>query len=278
VLPRLIASDLDGTLIRRDGTISRRSARALSDAAAAGIAVVLVTGRPVRWMPAIYPQLDAPYTTICANGAAVYDPGADAITLERTLGADEVERAGRDIRRALPAVAFAAEVCGSRFLLHEAGYPLRAGAGASDRRVATVAEMAAARPVKLLARLAGWDPDALTEAVAAAIGPGMVATHSSSGGLVELSAPGVDKASGLAAYAASIGLSPADVLVFGDMPNDMSMFAWATSGGGRAVAVGNAHPAVRRAATATTASNDDDGVAAYLESMLGTGAGVSPAA
>lgn len=269
-LPKIIASDLDGTLLWRDGTISGRSARALARASALGIVVVLVTGRPVRWMRQIYPQLAAAYTTICANGAVLYDPGADEITVERPLRADEVERVCAVVRKALPMVSFAAETSGSRILQHEVGYPLRADINANDKQVATIAEMAAARPVKLLVRAESWDPDALTDAVINAIGTGINATHSSPYGLVELSAPGVDKASGLGAYAASIGLMPADALVFGDMPNDASMFAWATSGGGRAVAVGNAHPLVRRAATDTTATNDEDGVAVYLETVLAT--------
>ncbi len=267
-LPKLIASDLDGTLIRQDGTISPRSARALADATDLGIAVVLVTGRPVRWMRMLYPQLGAAYASICANGAVVYDPATDTIISERTLSAEEVRRTCAAIRTALPEVAFAAEASGGRSLLHEAEYPLRAGANDGYRRVGTVAEMAAALPVKLLVRMQGWDADTLTEAVVAAIGPGINATHSSSIGLVELSAPGVDKATGLDAYASSMGLSPADTLVFGDMPNDVPMFAWVTAGGGRAVAVDNAHSAVRLAATAVTASNDDDGVAAYLEALM----------
>ena len=75
----------------------------------------------------------------------------------------------------------------------------------------------------------------------------------------------MDKASGLAVVAQSLGVDPDDVLVFGDMPNDLPMFEWA--GWGR-VAVSNAHPSVRRVADEVTLRNDDDGVAVYLDRLL----------
>ena len=81
---------------------------------------------------------------------------------------------------------------------------------------------------------------------------------------LEISAPGITKASGLALVCAELGIEPADVAAFGDMPNDLPMLGWA----GRGVAVANAHPDVLAAADAVTASNVDDGVAAHLEHLL----------
>ena len=84
-----------------------------------------------------------------------------------------------------------------------------------------------------------------------------------------LSARGVTKATGLAAYAETLGFGPDDAIVFGDMPNDLPMFEWVATGSRlRAVAVANAHPSVLAAAGALTAANTDDGVADYLERML----------
>jgi hydroxymethylpyrimidine pyrophosphatase-like HAD family hydrolase len=82
---------------------------------------------------------------------------------------------------------------------------------------------------------------------------------------VEITAPGVDKASGLAVVAAELGIAPDEVLVFGDMPNDTAMFRWA---GWRRVAVANAHAEVLALADEVTGSNDDDGVATWLETLL----------
>ena len=93
-----------------------------------------------------------------------------------------------------------------------------------------------------------------------------VATVTQAGlGYVEICPPRVDKGTGLAVVAGALGIDPADVLVFGDMPNDLPMFAWA--GYGR-VAVAGAHPDVLAAADEITLANDDDGVAVYLSRLL----------
>jgi hypothetical protein len=84
-------------------------------------------------------------------------------------------------------------------------------------------------------------------------------------GYIEICPPGVDKATGLMVVATALGIDPGDVLVFGDMPNDIPMFRWA---GFARVAVANAHPQLRALADEMTLTNDEDGVATYLEAML----------
>jgi hydroxymethylpyrimidine pyrophosphatase-like HAD family hydrolase len=85
--------------------------------------------------------------------------------------------------------------------------------------------------------------------------------------LLEIGASGVSKASGLALLCQRRGIDPADVLAFGDMPNDLAMLAWA----GRSIAVANAHAEVIGAADEITASNDECGVAVVLERLLAGG-------
>jgi Cof subfamily protein (haloacid dehalogenase superfamily) len=264
-LPRLIATDIDGTLTRPDGSVSPRSAEALAAASAAGSRVLLVTGRPVRWLVRVYAYLPAPYPAVCANGAVLYDAVDDAIVSSHEISTDDLRQACAALRSDLPDVAFAAETDGGRRMLHEASYPVMFDPDDPNLATATLAEICSVPVVKLLVRATGWDPDALTAAVRGVVGDGLEATHSSRSGLVELSAAGVTKATGLATYAASLGLGPADVLVFGDMPNDLPMFAWAE---GHAVAMANAHPTVLAAASEVTAANTDDGVAVYLERLL----------
>ena len=104
-------------------------------------------------------------------------------------------------------------------------------------------------------------------ALAVEVLDGQVAvTSSSKEALLEISAPGVTKASALAGLAARAGIPAAEVVAFGDMPNDLPMLAWA----GRAVAVANAHPEVLAVADEVTASNDEDGVALVLERLAGS--------
>lgn len=71
--PHLVATDIDGTLLRDDRTLSARTAAVLARVADQGTPVVLVTGRPIRWLRLVYDQLAAPLPAICANGAVVYD-------------------------------------------------------------------------------------------------------------------------------------------------------------------------------------------------------------
>jgi hydroxymethylpyrimidine pyrophosphatase-like HAD family hydrolase len=103
-------------------------------------------------------------------------------------------------------------------------------------------------------------------AAARRIVPPQVASVTQAGlNVIEICPPEADKGTGLAVVAQAVGVDPADVLVFGDMPNDLPMFAWA--GWGR-VAVANAHPTVHAAADEATSSNDEDGVAVYLDRLL----------
>jgi HAD superfamily hydrolase (TIGR01484 family) len=115
--------------------------------------------------------------------------------------------------------------------------------------------------VKLLVRHKAMDADALLAAAHAAVGDLATLTHSSTDGLLEVSATGVSKASGLAALAEQHGVPADRVVAFGDMPNDLPMLAWA----GHGVAVANAHPEVLAIAAEVTARNDEDGVAQVLE-------------
>ena len=92
-------------------------------------------------------------------------------------------------------------------------------------------------------------------------------TNSSADALAEISAPGVTKATGLAQVAAEHGVEPADIVYFGDMPNDVAAFEWVREAGGRAVAMAHAHPDVLAAATDVTLTNDEDGLAAFLRGL-----------
>jgi Cof subfamily protein (haloacid dehalogenase superfamily) len=263
-LPRLIATDLDGTLVGRDDRISPRNVKALAAAHAAGIVVVLVTGRPVRWLPAVYEQLAAPYPAICANGAVDYDPRTDLVHEARPLSPTVLSQVCARLVAVVPGISFAVEIEGGRAMLHEPEYPVLWDGEQAGVYEAPLADLVAQPAVKLLARGARRDPDEFTALITGAVDGLVEVTHSSTTGLVEMSATGVTKATGLAALTDRLGIAAADVLAFGDMPNDVPMLRWA----GRGIAVANAHPAARAAADGYTLSNVDDGVAAYLERLL----------
>ncbi|MBB6399299.1 hydroxymethylpyrimidine pyrophosphatase-like HAD family hydrolase [Actinomadura coerulea] len=261
--PRLIATDLDGTLLGDGGAVSARNAAALRRAADAGAGVVLVTGRSQHRLGKVYSQLGARYLAICANGGVVYDPAGERVLACRPMPPAHVRRVCALLRERVPEVVFAAHVeCGGR-VLHEPGWPRNRKA--ADAPPPTVLPDVTGGPVvKLQARAPGREPESFVALVAATVGDLVEVTRQGYLGLVEMSRRGVTKGSALAAVAGELAIPAADVLVFGDMPNDVPMMLWA----GRSVAVANAHAEVRAAATDVTLANVEDGVGVYLERLL----------
>ena len=264
--PRLIATDLDGTIIgyahTRTGRLSERTIAALRAAHEAGVVVVFVTGRPLRWLGPLQDQLGDVGPVICSNGAVVVDVAADRVLLAHALETAAVDRVVVRVRALDPTATFGAEAL-EGFFWEDAFAADEFG----QARAATVEEAlpAEATVVKLMAKSGRMDPDAFLAAVRE-VGEGIVtATHSAPGvPLVEMSAPGVHKAATLAEYAAGHGIAAEDVVAFGDMPNDAEMLAWA----GLGLAVASAHPSLREVADGVVGACDDDGVAAAIEALL----------
>jgi Cof subfamily protein (haloacid dehalogenase superfamily) len=271
VTVRLFASDLDGTLVRSDGTISAASRTALKRAAEAGILVVFVTGRPARWLHEIGDETGHTGMAVAANGAVLYDLRTETVLREQLLPPELLRALTAELRAAFPAVRFGVEY-GTAFG-YEPGYRHEWEINPSrDHRgnplpvpvVAPLDRIITAPAVKLLAKDLDADPDHFLAAAAAVVGDSATVTTSSRHGLLEIAAPGVTKASGLAEVAATHGIEPAEVVAVGDMPNDVAMLSWA----GRGYAVGNAHPSVLAVADEVLPSNDDDGVAVLIERLL----------
>ena len=260
--PKLIVTDMDGTLLRSDDTVSDATLVELDRWRDDGIPVVLATGRPPRWLRGMQ-ELLGHGTAICCNGAVLLDLETFEIFDEDAIAPDLLESISRELRRRQPGTWFAVEY-GFEFR-HEPIYKPRWDVDVPGVAEATLAEMVRAPVAKLLARHETLSAEEFVALVDDVIGERATVTHSSSDALAEISAAGVTKASGLAKVAVQHGIEPGDVVVFGDMPNDVAAFDWVRAGGGRAVAMGQAHPALLAAATDVTGSNDDDGVAAFLQ-------------
>jgi hydroxymethylpyrimidine pyrophosphatase-like HAD family hydrolase len=268
-LPKLIATDLDGTLVRSDDTVSWFSHAVLDRVKDAGIRIVGATGRGPRLTELVRRDIPAADYLVMAGGGRVVDlsdPNVPVVLRDERLAGAELAGLLAAIERALG---------GTLSVLIEAGdeheSPLWGDPDPTWRYPDVVearvrAECLAGPVLKGFARHPGCGVDELL-AVARRVVPPTVASVTQAGlGYIEICPPGVDKATGLAVVATALGVDPSDVLVFGDMPNDLPMFRWA--GFGR-VAVANAHPEVRALADEVIASNDDDGVAHYLDAMLG---------
>jgi Cof subfamily protein (haloacid dehalogenase superfamily) len=266
-IPRLIATDLDGTFLSPDGSVSELNSAAVGAAQLAGIPVVFATGRPVRWLDVIRDLPGAHPTVIASNGAALYDLGAgellDRICIDRKAALEAV----RLVRAAVPGVAFAFE-SGTRFGYEPtyASWPADQG---SDPAVFSGSAEQIVRDedfVKMLIRHIEIRPDDLLERVRSVLGDLLTATHSAGHdiGLVEISAPGVSKASMLQRLCARLGIDASDVAAFGDMPNDVAMLSWA----GMPFVVSNAHPLLLGGTFTVVPGNHESGVGQTIQAWL----------
>ncbi len=259
--PALVATDLDGTIVRDDGTISARTVAAFARIEAAGARFVLVTGRPPRFMHQVAAAFGHRGTAICANGALTYDMRSETVTPVRLIPPAVLAAAATALRAAVPGIGIAVE------------YP--DGRAADDLFLAISWEVNDAIPrpgdetlfdrpaSKLLGRHLGHNCDDLLARVLPAIGDLVSVSHSNGKGLIEASALGISKATAVAELAASMRIGRESVIAFGDMPNDLPLLTWA----GTSCAVANAHPDVLAAATHVIGGNNDDGVAEYLEKL-----------
>jgi hydroxymethylpyrimidine pyrophosphatase-like HAD family hydrolase len=258
--PALVATDLDGTLIRSDGTVSARTRRALRRVRENGGTVVFVTGRPIRVMADVVAMTSVAGIAICANGALVYDLDVGAAIQHRQLDPAVALRLGLAVREIAPGAAFAVE-SGLKFGREPA---FRTMWPDPQELVADLADLLVALPpIKLLVRRGGEPLADVYEKVVDLAGVDAAVTRSTET-LIEIAGAGVSKAVALAEVAATLGVAADQVVAFGDMLNDLPMLSWA----GHAVAVANAHPDVLAAANEVTASNDDDGVALVLERLF----------
>lgn len=262
--PRLVATDLDGTLVRSDGTVSDRSRAALVDVDEAGIEVVIVTARPPRWIDGLADLVAGHGTVLAGNGAFVYDVPTRKVVSDNGFERNELLSLVAGLRAWMPRAGFAVERRDG--MRAERGYVSPHGEDLPDRiRVEALEDLDDVPVGKLLVTCPSMgDAEFLTH-VREVVGVRGNVAFSGVSGLAEISAPGVTKAAALARWCERLGIAAADVWAFGDMPNDLPMLTWA----GVSFAVANAHPDVLARTTHRCPANDDDGVAQVLEAALG---------
>lgn len=264
--PRLVASDVDGTLLDHTEKVTERTSRVVRAMVDAGTPFVLSTGRPPRWISPVVDQLGFAPMCVCANGAVIYDSNSDRILDAQTLSADTLHWLAELAYDALPGCGLAAERVGAS--AHDAATPQFVSSPGyehawlnPDNTEVSHAEVLDVPAVKLLVRLSAASSGAMASTLAPLLAGRADLTFSTDNGLIELSAPGVTKASGLNIVANRLGVRAEDIAAFGDMPNDVPMLEMV----GLGVAMGNAHPAALAAANEVTTTNAEDGVARVLE-------------
>jgi Cof subfamily protein (haloacid dehalogenase superfamily) len=269
--PKLVATDLDGTLLDSAGEISVRTRAALEACWDAGIPVVGVTGRGPRLLDSVRAALDGRGIAVLAQGGFVVDLERDEVL--RTVGLPRdsaaaviarIEAVAGDLIVAVEDAAEQSEVSGPLRVQHGFDWPYPEPAHLLPRH-----EVLPDGPVlKAFLRSSSLGQDELLALAREVVDPVHAEVTHAGLGFIEVLPPGITKATGLEIALERYGVGFADVLVFGDMPNDLPMIAAVADSGGRAVAVANAHPAVRAATAHVTSGHDADGVARYLEAVL----------
>ena len=260
--PRLVATDLDGTVVRSDGTVSARTVAAFARVEAAGGQVALVTGRPPRLMGGIGETFGHQGAAICSNGALILDLATGKVVEENPIAVPALVEAARRLRAAVPGIGLGVE-----YAFELAADPLyEAGDWDADVAIDRVQDPELfGRPApKLLGKHPELSADELLALARPALDGLVNVYHSNGTRLIEAVAPGVSKASALADLAAAHGIDRTEAVAFGDMPNDLPMMAWA----GTSYAVANAHPDVLAAVDHVIGGHDQDGVAAVLELLF----------
>jgi HAD superfamily hydrolase (TIGR01484 family) len=276
--PRLIATDLDGTLLDHEQSLTPRTVAAVRSAVAAGIEFVLVTARPPRTVAHLAERLGGGIAALCANGTILAEFGAPRenpdperqdyvgeMTLIRTFAAADAVAIVQQLRPALPEAGFAIET-GLEVYFEPA---FRIGSVTDLRRILTdnLTGIAPQMPsiVKVLARSAERSADEMVALARAALTVDAEISHSGGRGLLEIAPRGASKASALAWLCGRRGIAASEVAAFGDMPNDLPMLRWA----GLGHAVSNAHADVLAAADHVVGHHAEDGVALAIEALLG---------
>lgn len=262
--PKLIATDLDGTIVPHDGVISERTVKAFTKARDLGVEVFFVTGRPPRWMPEIREAFGFG-SAICGNGAMLYDLMGDVVLEQWLIEVDaQIESINR-LRRDIPEVSFAVEA--HSYFHREKAYIPRWDIGLDNIGVHKIEEVLTAPALKILARCSqqNLSSDEMLDIALKSLDGLVTVTHSNPhDSLLEISALGVSKGATLARMAQRLGITADECVTFGDNPNDFSMLSWA----GRSYAMSSGHPDGAKYAKSIAGPCEEDGVAIAVEALL----------
>ena len=262
--PKLIATDLDGTIVSHEGVISQRTVDVFTRAKDLGVHIFFVTGRPPRWMSEIREAFGFG-AAICCNGAMLYDLANDAVLEEWMISVDDQFEVVRRMRIAMPEMSFAVE--SNDHYQREIAYIPRWDVGLDNVGVDKIEDAISKPALKVLGRCSNleYSSDEMVEIAHSALRDLVTVTHSAaSDSLIEISAFNISKGTTLSLMAARLGLTADDCVAFGDNPNDFSMLEWAA----RSYAIADGHPQAPSFAKGVAEPCIDDGVAKIIEQLL----------
>lgn len=261
---RLVACDLDGTIIGSDQHISQRTLEVFAKAQDSGIVVVAATGRGPSALPDFGPNrvIDM---AICSNGAVVVDLATSTVVERNEIDGANAESLVGDLRRGLPGSCFAWE--SAEGYGYEEAFARHGQLLLNSLNGAPSIDFDPGSPItKIFVAHSDLGYSALVKRVQDLVA---VEVEVTSAGLpfVVITAANVTKASALERLCVERGIAASEVIAFGDSWNDLDMLRWAGTG----VAMANANDDVKAAADDQAEAVDGDGVALYLERHLSSG-------
>lgn len=266
---RVIATDVDGTLLRSDHTISPRTRAALSDALGAGWLVVPISGRQPYSIHDMIRGTSLVGHCVGANGAVGMNLLTGQVLFEQTIPVDAQRELTERMRERVPGVMVTSIRDAGRTFVPQVGYVGLMDPGDHGRPEEHLPEypldvVLGTPSLKLVVRHPKVPESELLALARELAIPGV---HPSTSGapFLEVAAGGVTKASGLVRLGELLGFGADDVVAFGDNINDVEMLQWA----GHGVAMGNGVPEAKAAADEVAAPNDADGLALVVERLLG---------
>jgi Cof subfamily protein (haloacid dehalogenase superfamily) len=273
---RMIAIDLDGTLLAADGSVSQRTKSAIRAALDAGLLICFATGRNWPESRAILDAVEHYDKAVFVGGAMVIDTGKE-VTLHRTLVESELAREVCELMESLGQAALALEDApgrGAEYLvtadipLNEATRHWMRVTESSVRHIASLGRYEHPHTMRI-GMVDKTEPARLVmNALQAKFGQRilcqMINAPAYGVDVMEVFDPAVNKWEGILHVARHHGVLPAQIIAVGDDINDLPMIRNA----GLGVAMGNARPEVQAAAKKTIGPNTADGLAVFLEELV----------
>jgi 5-amino-6-(5-phospho-D-ribitylamino)uracil phosphatase len=252
--PRLVALDVDGTIVDRDGMLPAAVGETIAAVVAAGVPVVLSTGRSWHGTVDLVEQLGLPPgPSVCSNGAVIVTYPPQEIVKAITFDPRHViER----VQQFAPGTLIAVEEIGVGYRLN-GHFP---GGDLTGEMIIEDLEQLSARPVTRVILRDPTRSDSDFISLARHLGLHGVTYFVGWSAWLDIAPEGVNKATALAEVAEGLGVSAADVLAFGDGRNDIEMLRWA----GRGLAIGDAPDEVKAVADDVAARFIDGGPIAEL--------------
>jgi len=263
---RMVAIDLDGTLLSSRKTITPKTHTAIKAAAAAGIHIVLATARPPRSVRAYYHALNLDTPTVNYNGALIWNEKLRQIVEHCPLDVAVARKIIAWARKQYPQTLVSVEILDKWYTDHYADIPEFLTETAKQFTPDFIGPLDAFLRVPITKLMLLGAPARIVElerGIAAKFSK-IVSQTRSDAHMLQLMSPKTSKALALAKIAALLGIPSAEVLAIGDAPNDVDMLRWA----GIAVVPENGWAQAKAVAHTLVPSNDDDGVAVALRKFV----------